>query len=85
MSKLTNCKACGKEMTKRSICPNCGKDQRIFFVRHKILTVLAVLIIALIGFVTNAYVAGQATVLVLIIMCIIGSVVDKVQSKKVAR
>ena len=31
MSKLTNCKACGKEIAKGAkICPNCGKDQRSF-------------------------------------------------------
>lgn len=39
MSKLVPCKACGKEIAKGvKKCPSCGKDQRSFFGRHKILT-----------------------------------------------
>mgnify|MGYP003752928375 CR=1 FL=1 len=45
MSKLTNCKVCGKEVAKGAKCPNCGKDQRNFFERHKILTVILVIFI----------------------------------------
>ncbi|EKQ51379.1 MULTISPECIES: FxLYD domain-containing protein [unclassified Clostridium] len=46
MSKMINCKACGKEIAKGAkICPNCGKDQRNFFGKHKILTGILVLII----------------------------------------
>lgn len=46
MAKMTNCKTCGKEIAKGAkSCPNCGKDQRSFFRKHKILTVIGVLII----------------------------------------
>lgn len=46
MSKLVNCKACNKEIAKGvKKCPSCGKDQRNFFGKHKILTGLAVIII----------------------------------------
>lgn len=48
MSKLVNCKACGKEIAKGvKKCPNCGKDQRNFFMKHKIIT--AVLVVVIIG------------------------------------
>ena len=48
-SKLTNCKACHKEIA-RSVkkCPSCGHDQRNWFMRHKILTIVFT-IIAIIG------------------------------------
>lgn len=46
MSQMTNCKACGKEIAKGvNKCPHCGKDQRNFFMQHKIITVILVLII----------------------------------------
>jgi hypothetical protein len=47
MAKMTNCKACGKEIAKGAkICPNCGKDQRSFFGKHKIITgVLGIIIL----------------------------------------
>lgn len=46
MSKMTNCKACGKEIASGAkICPSCGKDQRNFFMKHKIISVVLVLII----------------------------------------
>ncbi|AXV63765.1 DUF4352 domain-containing protein, partial [Bacillus subtilis] len=39
--KLTHCKACGQEIAKGvKKCPNCGKDQRNFFMRHKIITII---------------------------------------------
>jgi len=45
MSKLTNCKACKKEISKGvKKCPSCGHDQRNFFGKHKILTGLAVVV-----------------------------------------
>lgn len=45
-SKLINCKACGKEIAKGcKKCPNCGKDQRSFFGKHKILTVFLILVV----------------------------------------
>lgn len=41
---LIKCKVCGKEVAKNAkSCPNCGKDQRNFFMRHKIITALLVL------------------------------------------
>lgn len=48
---MTNCKACNKEIAKGvKKCPNCGKDQRNFFMRHKILTgILVFVILASIG------------------------------------
>ena len=46
MSKLVNCKACGKEIAKGvKKCPHCGKDQRNWFRRHKILTFIGAIII----------------------------------------
>lgn len=40
MNELTNCKACGKEIAKVvKKCIHCGKDQRNFFMKHKIFTV----------------------------------------------
>lgn len=46
MSKMVNCKACGKEIAKGvSKCVHCGKDQRNFFMKHKVLTVILALII----------------------------------------
>lgn len=51
MSKLVNCKACGNQIAKGTkCCPNCGKDNRNFFAKHKIMTVLlALFIIGCIG------------------------------------
>ena len=48
---LTTCKACGKEIAKGAKkCPHCGKDQRNFFIKHKILTgILVLVVIMLIG------------------------------------
>lgn len=44
-NKLVTCKACGKEIAKGvKKCPHCGKDQRSFFGRHKILSFIGVLI-----------------------------------------
>ncbi len=46
MSKLVRCKACGNEVAKGvKKCPNCGKDNRSFVARHKILSAIAVLVI----------------------------------------
>ncbi len=43
---MKNCKGCGKELDKSAkICPNCGKDQRNWFMKHKVLTGILVLII----------------------------------------
>ncbi len=48
---MVDCKACGEEIAKGvKQCPHCGKDQRSFFGRHKILTAIGiVIIIAIIG------------------------------------
>ncbi len=46
MDKMTNCKACGKEIAKGgNKCIHCGQDQRNFFMRHKILTIILALVI----------------------------------------
>ncbi|GAA0177048.1 hypothetical protein SH2C18_03440 [Clostridium sediminicola] len=47
MSKLLQCKACGKEVAKGARCPSCGKDSRSFFAKHKILT--GIIVLAVIG------------------------------------
>lgn len=49
MDKLVNCKACGKEIAKGvKKCPHCGKDQRSFFGKHKIVTGILVIVILII-------------------------------------
>jgi hypothetical protein len=46
MDKMTNCKACGKEIAKGvNKCVHCGKDQRNFFMKHKIITIVLALVI----------------------------------------
>lgn len=53
MSQLINCKACGKEIAKGvKKCPHCGKDQRNFFMKHKIIT--GILILAILGGIGSA-------------------------------
>ncbi len=51
MADLVRCKECNQEIAKGvKKCPHCGKDQRNFFMKHKILTaVLAIILIAIIG------------------------------------
>lgn len=51
MSKLTACKACEKEIAKGvKKCPSCGKDQRNWFMKHKILSFIgAIIFISIIG------------------------------------
>ncbi|MCB2299616.1 Ltp family lipoprotein [Clostridium tagluense] len=49
MSKMVNCKSCQNELAKGvNKCPKCGKDQRNFFGKHKILTGLGVVILLII-------------------------------------
>lgn len=63
MSKLVKCKSCGKEVAKGSkSCPNCGKDNRNFFMKHKILTAIAVLVV--LGVVGAAGSGGEDDVVV---------------------
>ena len=46
MSKMVNCKACDKEIARGvKKCVHCGKDQRNFLKRHKILTGILVIIV----------------------------------------
>lgn len=46
MAKLTKCKACGNEISKGvKSCPSCGKDNRGFMARHKILSAIAIIVI----------------------------------------
>lgn len=51
MAELVKCKACGKEIAKGvKKCPNCGKDQRNWFMRHKILSIIgAIILLFIIG------------------------------------
>ncbi|MCB2296053.1 Ltp family lipoprotein [Clostridium algoriphilum] len=45
MNKLTKCKACSKDIAKGvKKCPSCGKDQRNWFMKHKIITGIIVII-----------------------------------------
>lgn len=40
------CKVCGKEISKSiKICPHCGKDQRNFFVKNKIISTIGIIVI----------------------------------------
>lgn len=39
------CKECGSEVSSKGVCPKCGKDQRNFFVKHKVITFLLVVIV----------------------------------------
>lgn len=49
MAKMTKCKACGSEIAKGAkTCPKCGKDQRSFFGKHKIITGIIVIIIIIV-------------------------------------
>ena len=44
--KLINCKTCGSEISKGAkYCPNCGNDNRKFYAKNKVLTILVALFI----------------------------------------
>ena len=59
MSKLVKCKACGNEIAKGvKRCPNCGKDNRSFVARHKVLSAIAILVV--LGGVGGAMSEGEA-------------------------
>lgn len=46
---MRTCKECNKEISSSvKKCPNCGKDQRNWFMRHKILSIIAVIVIIVI-------------------------------------
>ena len=58
MSKLVKCKACGNEIAKGvKRCPNCGKDNRSFVARHKVLSAIAMLVV--LGGVSGAMSKGE--------------------------
>ena len=58
MSKLVNCKACGEKVAKGvKRCPNCGKDNRSFVARHKVLSGIAILLV--LGGVGGAMSSGE--------------------------
>lgn len=63
MEKMTNCKACGKEIARGvNKCPNCGKDQRNFLMKHKIITgIVALIILGNIGSAMNGSKNGAIT------------------------
>lgn len=47
------CKECGTEMSKSAkICPKCGKDQRNFFLKHKVMTFI--LVVIMLGIIVGA-------------------------------
>ena len=50
---LKKCKECGAEVSSTGVCPKCGKDQRNFFVKHKVITFLLVVAVLaiIIGFI----------------------------------
>lgn len=57
-SKITKCKVCGADIAKGAkACPSCGKDSRNFFVKHKIIS--AILILLLLGAVGGALAGGD--------------------------
>ena len=39
------CKECGSEVSSKGVCPKCGKDQRNFFVKHKVITFILAIIV----------------------------------------
>ena len=46
---MKTCKECGASVSSGAkACPNCGKDQRIFFAKHKFITFILILIIIII-------------------------------------
>lgn len=48
---MKKCKECGEEVSSSAkVCPKCGKDQRNFFMKHKVITfILAIVILGAIG------------------------------------
>lgn len=56
---LKICKECGSEVSSKGVCPKCGKDQRNFFAKHKVITFL--LIVIILGVVVGASGNGNKT------------------------
>jgi hypothetical protein len=60
MAKLKKCKACGADVANGAkACPSCGKDNRSFFAKHKIISGLLVLV--LLGIFGSALGGGTTT------------------------
>lgn len=60
MNKLTKCKACSKDIAKGvKKCPSCGKDQRNWFMKHKIIT--GIIVLSIIGVLGNTADKDSAT------------------------
>lgn len=59
---MVKCKTCNKDIAKGvKKCPNCGKDQRNWFMRHKIMTFFgAIILISMISVITGGE-DGDAT------------------------
>ncbi len=45
---LKKCKECGTEVSSKGICPKCGKDQRNFFIKHKVITFMLIVIFSMV-------------------------------------
>ena len=58
--KLINCKTCGNKIAKGvKCCPSCGNDNRKFYAKHKVLTVLVLMALFIIGSVGDKEVAKE--------------------------
>lgn len=42
---MKTCKECGNQVSSKGVCPKCGKDQRNFLKKHKVISFLLVVII----------------------------------------
>ena len=56
---VKNCKECGAEVSSKGVCPKCGKDQRNFFVKHKVITFI--LIVVVLGAIVGTSGSGTKT------------------------
>lgn len=57
------CKECGSEVSSKGVCPKCGKDQRNFFVKHKVVTFIFVVFVLGVLFGTSSNDNGSKTTL----------------------
>lgn len=61
---MKKCKECGASVSSGAkACPNCGKDQRIFFAKHKFITFILILLIIIIIAVNSGDDSTPATTL----------------------
>jgi hypothetical protein len=42
---MVNCKVCSKEIARNSKCPHCGKDNRFFYSKHKVLIAISTIVL----------------------------------------